>query len=856
MKAEEDGSLREIQEQFVGYSREWIRKAWTIFSYLGVDFSLEEVSQRKELIEHNISELKGIGSFWMTPGFLETLVQSYKATPIIASASSSLDSYSEEISKVAADTLPVLLIDFGSKGFKALRERSIPRRYWDRDLFLVLSKLSQRDAAFICSGSLDRAQRVFDQVREVVSFLKQHDVIKGWPMVTSGWYMVTPVPRHPASIVSDALRLGSQWAIFIGPNENEAVGELSAKLKELGMNFTAISGQLSGDGKLVMVNWESYPDPQSSDLTQVLNSRRSDKGLLFAVFGNLSDSDMDLLKGKVDGYAFHEGNSEFIEDKDSFIVLPYHLDVGEVPYSMWLFTGKDDLPLEEKVLSSLKSGKAVGIFDDGRVVGSAFLTNLARMLMADRHHLMRYLPDPTTMKCAITSNYLEVRLTNSGHEEVKGVLRAFSSSGIKIKNGEVGVTLAPGETSLLRFDVDYEANASGSYALALTKFSSDKGTWMDLSYAEVPPELSLPSIFVSDGNKVALPLTMVNVSGKSRFDVTLKVFSGDKELISENKRERYAPLIKHKTKFLANLSAGSYVLKASSPCQSAACKLIVFQPMGMAEARYEKPCCEGTEEVVLENESIKARIIPIGGRLIEFTLKEGDVPLLFKLYPKRPEDWRAPGRKRRFYPFGGLEEFIQQPTVEGHEPFTLSILRRRGTAASARAEACIHKNVLRKTFTLFGGSSLLQVLYEADFVNPELNVIGVNPIIRIGQVIDSRHVVAFPYEGRVVRERYKGKLFGKRVKLDENWIAVYDEQEKAGLITAYDRNVPFLTHIWMNTPDNGDSHYGYIEVQPWIKVQHRTTTYFSYYMYGFMGELDGALDNLSKLIPLLRSTQG
>ncbi len=220
------------------------------------------------------------------------------------------------------------------------------------------------------------------------------------------------------------------------------------------------------------------------------------------------------------------------------------------------------------------------------------------------------------------------------------------------------------------------------------------------------------------------------------------------------------------------------------------------------------------------------------------------------MYPKKPEDWRIPGRKRRFYPFGGLEEFIQQPTVEGHERFGLRIIKSGGISTSVSAKADIRNNVLRKTFTLFAGSPLLQVLYEVDFVNPELNVIGINPMIRIGQVIDSRHIIYIPMEGKIVQERYKGRLFGKRVKLDENWIAVYDEQEKAGLITAYDRSVPFLTHIWMNTPDNGDSHYGYIELQPWIKVNQDSTTYFSYYMYGFKGDLEGALAGLSKLISL------
>ncbi|MGB9895464.1 MAG: hypothetical protein ACPLN2_06125, partial [Thermoproteota archaeon] len=94
------------------------------------------------------------------------------------------------------------------------------------------------------------------------------------------------------------------------------------------------------------------------------------------------------------------------------------------------------------------------------------------------------------------------------------------------------------------------------------------------------------------------------------------------------------------------------------------------------------------------------------------------------------------------------------------------------------------------------------------------------------------------------------RLYGKRFNLSENWVAAFDEQEKVGLIMAYDKNIPFLTHLWMNTPENSDSHYSYAEVQPWIKVNVGTTTYFSYYLYGFTGSVEVALESLKKILPL------
>jgi len=41
--------------------------------------------------------------------------------------------------------------------------------------------------------------------------------------------------------------------------------------------------------------------------------KNKEKGLLFGVFGNLIDPDIDILEQYVDGYAFQEGNLEYIE---------------------------------------------------------------------------------------------------------------------------------------------------------------------------------------------------------------------------------------------------------------------------------------------------------------------------------------------------------------------------------------------------------------------------------------------------------------------------------------------------------------------------------------------------------------
>jgi len=829
-----------FEDRFEGYSREWMRKTWNVASYLGIDFCFEDLNVKVKNIESKNIHLKGFGRFWMKEGFFEKFLR-LEDLKIVSNP------LPEELRQDSTRFNLLVLLDLSAQLFQMLKQE-VPEEHWDKDIFLFHLQQDNKTTFFIITKDLAESQRLLELLYQWKKLLNTHEIWKGWPLCSSGRYMVTSLPRHPGKILSDALRLGCKWMFLVGPGEDMAVKELAPKISRLGLDFTVFSGQSTGDGKCLMVDWEEYPDPQASDELDACRMKDSKGGMLFGVFNNILDSDIDVLKDHVDGYVFHEGNSEFVDEvKTPFLVMPHRLEFGELPPSIWLFIDKEDgLPSKERIVKTLMSRKAVGIFEDGKIVGPSNLVNLVKILLADKEYLRRHFGSYFSLSSKLDGMRLRISMENKLGEPINGTLRIRASPGIKVKSpGELAVHLYGGERKDVSLELSTTGELNGSYGLLLIEFSSGEKCWRDLCYIEVPPMVSTFPLLVSE-KQLDIPVTIRNNTGVETVDLKVSASSENGKVFEEARRIQ-APLRRMcKTSIPMSLDTGRYVLEFSCSSQRAICRLLVRDFKGNAAASTGDYDGDGLEEAILENELVVAKVISPGGRLLQYRLKDVEADLLFKLYPKKPSDFRVSGRKRGFYPFGGLEEFIQQPTVEGHENFKIRIVRKEGSSAIVSAEADMNGNVLKKTFRLFGGSPLLEVRYEADFVNPELNVIGVNPLIRLGNNVDSSHMIYYPSKNGILKERYRGKLYGKRLFLEEDWIACYDEQEKLGLIMAYDSKTPFLTHIWMNTPDNSESHYSYIEVQPWIRVNTETTTYFSYYLYGFKGSFEDALKSFKE----------
>ena len=88
-------------------------------------------------------------------------------------------------------------------------------------------------------------------------------------------------------------------------------------------------------------------------------------------------------------------------------------------------------------------------------------------------------------------------------------------------------------------------------------------------------------------------------------------------------------------------------------------------------------------------------------------------------------------------------------------------------------------------------------------------------------------------------ERYYGNGFF----LHEGWVAGYDTEMDVSLIVGYPVNHAMYMHMWNNHPNNTPTPYFYTELQPWVKIKHGTTTFFSYYLYAQDGSWQPALEN-------------
>jgi hypothetical protein len=837
-----------FRDYFEGYSKgEWKKLYWCVGAYHGIPFSFKDIQSKvMEIAEKNV-KLEGYGTFWMKNGFLKKFLdlEDYD----IANGITSL----EELSKVLSiKQNPLIIINKDAEIFKKIVNET-PIEYLGRDIILTYLYFNDRNVLVIATQSVEKSQSILKFLEQVKQFMKNHEIWRGFSFVASGRYTVTPLPIHPAKLVSLALRLGYRWALFVGPGEDQVIKELTPKLTELGIDFIPLSGQFTGDGKCLMIEWENYLDPQASSFVDACLKKIEEKGLLFGIFGNLIDSDIDIIEQNVDGYAFQEGNFEYIEKIDKpFIVFSALNDFDDIPASMWLFVEKTlkDISNKDKIIKTILSKKAVGIFPDGRIAGPTFLANVTKLIVADENLVREIFGEGLLLLSELKENILKVHMINNTEKSISGMLRIKTNQKIKIEDEcQHPLVIKAEEIKEKNFKASIKSDKGGSYEIAYVEFAADGKVWKDICWIDIPPLLTTFPMLISESKMVNIPVSVYCTESFEKILVECEVLSNcGKRFDTKIEIRGGKQFSSVKSELSLDLNEGLHTFTLRYKGETSVCRVVVHGFEGSATARMGDYDGDGLEEAVLENEYVIAKVIPVGGRLLQFRLKETEADLLFKLYPKKPQDWRVSGRKRRFYPFGGLEEFIQQPTVETFEKFDLSIVKREGGSAIVVAEADIRGNKIKKTYKLLGGVPLLEVKYEVDFLNPELNVIGVNPLIKLGNNVDASHVIYYPTQNGVAKERYRAKLYGKRLHLTEDWIACYDEEEKLGLITIFDANKPFLVHVWMNTPENPDSHYSYIEIQPWLKVDLGTTTYFTYYLYGFKGDFNEALAAVRRIL--------
>ena len=86
--------------------------------------------------------------------------------------------------------------------------------------------------------------------------------------------------------------------------------------------------------------------------------------------------------------------------------------------------------------------------------------------------------------------------------------------------------------------------------------------------------------------------------------------------------------------------------------------------------------------------------------------------------------------------------------------------------------------------------------------------------------------------------------FGKVIFPREGWDSGYDPKEDIAFVGAFPVTRPLFLHMFQNLATNGDAHYDFNEFQPWVPIAQKTTSYFTYYLWGAGGKWQNSLKEL------------
>jgi hypothetical protein len=349
---------------------------------------------------------------------------------------------------------------------------------------------------------------------------------------------------------------------------------------------------------------------------------------------------------------------------------------------------------------------------------------------------------------------------------------------------------------------------------------------------------------------VDFPVSVHNFRDEASFPLRLQVYA-----VANSRRPVYEKTQKCEVPpggfremiFELPLRPGAYAVKVSALGAAAESQLGVEAPTGRATCAPVDLNGDGIPEYRMENERVRVTLLATGARVIEYIVKERNDNVLFKLWPEKEDTDKRPFRERGFYPYGGFEDFLGQASIETHKVYRAEVIRKEGSFVEVRMAADYYGNRLEKTFTLYGDSPLVEVRFALTFRNPELNMMGPQPILALGEKHWTEDVFVVPTtagkrEFRMRPEEY----FGEVLFLEEGWNAGRDTAEDVSFAGAFPVSEPEFLHMWMNHPSNGESHHYYAEFQPWVPIFRQNVRYFSYYLWGAAGPWESAVEELRR----------
>ena len=717
--------------------------------------------------------------------------------------------------------------------------RAFELRSGDRRLFAVVT--DSADSRSCLKGLLSGLRDV----------LASYDLHRGWFGTGTLLHSVTCFPGHPLEIIGRGLNQGDDWFTFSGYMDYLMQDELPAWLAKVGLRDVVTD---VGAGKAThslgtvaygLRNWDGVKLQDMPTEKEWITFVRDRHGYIFRpVYAP------DCDRYKYDGYIAIDGNKKQIDGENVPFVLQTGMVREEAPACMVLFTKKGNALTRESMWEAILGRRAVGVLPQGRMQGPARFRSALLLLLLDRVYLENYFGDALQLEASVEGREIVVRAENAGDAAVRGELEVRPAPELRVTGAPADAALPPRSERTFRFLVEPTLAAMARTNPILVEMRWRGHRKRTLTILDLPPVVSVHKLLYGQEPEVVYPVSVCNFTGGTGYPVTVRVYAGNGSgnPFFEASRIGTARPGGHETMtFRLPLKPGSYTVRALALGAVNETQLGVGPASGAARVTEVDLNGDGIGEFRMENDKVRVTLLRTGARIIEYIVKARNDNVFFKLWPEKEDTDKRPFRERGFYPYGGFEDFLGQASIETDKVYDAEVVRRAGPFVQVRMEADYYGNRLEKIFTLYGDSPLVEVRFALEFRNPELHMIGPQPMLKLGKRHWTEDVFVVPsVEGRREVRMRPEEYFGRIFFLKEGWNAGRDTVEDISFVGAFPVSEPEFLHVWMNHPSNGESHHYYAELQPWVPIFQKTVRYFSYYLWADAGPWEASLAELRK----------
>ncbi len=822
---------------FKGYTNHWDEFDWKWYRYAGIlSHTVAEPRNFVIGVEDNIGVQLMLEELWMQKGFVSQLARSDVVT-LISPTSAEIDSALSkgDVFVIGTDDKPAMEKLLG-KVPEEIRFRRTKGFYLEnngRRLFVISSHTKAEANKF--KGLIENA----------IEFTGKYKMYKGLAGTSTGFYSIWQWAENPIDLIAKALNLRNSWVLVTG-NDWIVPGIPKDWLESIKFDYLYEFGE-SGKG-CVMYGMKQYPQVQDNTTEDCIKWTKERNGYIFGRASLVENQEYDF-----DGYLINSGNKDKIEETGK----PFITGAGALrmksPASMVVLLEKNAELNKQNLFDAILSKRAVAVFGDGTLAGPREYVEAMWMLILDREYLEQEFAERADVAAKVRDEKLIVSVKNNNTKSLDAELIFDVPAELTIGNNirRMPLRLNGLEQRTIELPISYTNKAAGKVNPIVVVLDWGQNNWKTITYLNIPNPIEIHDLLLVNEGKFSFPVTVWNCGKGSKVDVKIEVFC-EKKASGPVLSKKISVNVGHSNKAIVNeelsLKEGVYVVKVSALGYTAAGQISVKKRDGMAGVHLEDMNNDGVNEIVMENKQIRATVMLTGGRVVEYILKSKNENLFFKLWPETPPWHDLPKGRRKFYPQGGLEEFIGYPTIEGHVRFKYKILKESGSYVSVKVWANIHGSIIEKIFTLYGDSTVLETRYAFREMDSNLNIIGINPQFQLGHLTGLKDRYYFPVGEKIVeRTGRDGDKYGNIFDITKGWVAGEDAKKEISLAIAYPVDSAVFMHYWRNNPQNTPTPYYYTELQPWMMIKHGTTTYFTYYILGCEGRWQNAVEKIRKL---------